>query len=393
MFDKFPFTNVHELNMDWILRQLKDLLRRVKRLEDSGGGSGTGNYNDLSNKPKINNVTLQGNKSSTDLNIPTTTMIRAEINHAFRLYDPAEEDYNPPYEAGTLGYAIENAAIDPEDIQDAVDAYLDDHPTITGTFTNAAKNALLDLLEKVAYKNGNGQTYLNTLRTELFAATITSITAVFTQGAAVIYATDSLETLTQYLVVTASYSDGTSESISNYTLSGSLTASTSTITVSYEGQTDTFNVTVTGVTLFTGKWAETTSLYFASSGSNLVYYKDSTTGNRLAYILDGTGVHPVPRANTSQTSQTIYLMPIPQAANVIVTQTRDEDIGARCFIAKWTNSKWAQAGGGNLLYDRGIVNISGFNDGTLFVGIVLSNRNNDNTIATADRTNWSFGWA
>ena len=35
----------------------------------SGGGSGTSNYNDLEGKPKINNVTLEGNKTSSELGI------------------------------------------------------------------------------------------------------------------------------------------------------------------------------------------------------------------------------------------------------------------------------------------------------------------------------------
>lgn len=35
----------------------------------SGGGSGTNNYNDLENKPKINNVTLEGNKTSSELGL------------------------------------------------------------------------------------------------------------------------------------------------------------------------------------------------------------------------------------------------------------------------------------------------------------------------------------
>ena len=35
----------------------------------SGGGSGTSNYNDLDNKPKINGVTLEGNKTSSELGI------------------------------------------------------------------------------------------------------------------------------------------------------------------------------------------------------------------------------------------------------------------------------------------------------------------------------------
>ena len=34
-----------------------------------GGGSGTNDYNELKNKPKINNVSLSGDKTTTDLNL------------------------------------------------------------------------------------------------------------------------------------------------------------------------------------------------------------------------------------------------------------------------------------------------------------------------------------
>ena len=73
-----------------------------------------------------------------------------------------------------------------------------------------------------------------------------SIDAVFTQGGAIIYDTDSLDSLKQYLVVTANYSDSTSEIVpsTDYTLSGALEVGTSTITVTYSGKTDTFAVVV-----------------------------------------------------------------------------------------------------------------------------------------------------
>lgn len=71
IFNRFPFSNAHELNLDWILRQLKDLLRRVKKLEESGGGSGTGNYNELENKPQINGHTLIGNNTAAQLGLGT----------------------------------------------------------------------------------------------------------------------------------------------------------------------------------------------------------------------------------------------------------------------------------------------------------------------------------
>jgi hypothetical protein len=45
----------------------------IPRGEPGGGGGGTGNYNDLSNKPQINGVTLSGNKTAADLNLGTYT--------------------------------------------------------------------------------------------------------------------------------------------------------------------------------------------------------------------------------------------------------------------------------------------------------------------------------
>lgn len=168
-----------------------------------------------------------------------------------------------------------------QQVQDAVDDYLDTHPTVGGTFTNEAKNALIALLEKVAYIDGNGQTYLDALTAELFAVTVTSITAVFTQGANVVYTNDSLDTLRQYLVVTANYSDGTSAAVTTYTLSGTLAEGTSTITVTYGGETDTFtvNCTVNG-------WLYHFEQSLASSGSKDFGFSGSVTYNTGH---DGTG--------------------------------------------------------------------------------------------------------
>lgn len=40
----------------------------------SGGESGTGNYNDLTNKPSINNVSLVGNLNTVDLKLTDSTL-------------------------------------------------------------------------------------------------------------------------------------------------------------------------------------------------------------------------------------------------------------------------------------------------------------------------------
>lgn len=60
-----------------------------------------------------------------------------------------------------------------------------------------------------------------------------------------IYENNSLDDLKQYLLVTANYDDGTSSEVTTYTLSGTLEAGTSVITVTYKEKSTTFNVVVT----------------------------------------------------------------------------------------------------------------------------------------------------
>lgn len=106
------------------------------------------------------------------------------------------------------------------------------------------KTALLACFQKVAWIDEHGQDYYDALEAALNATEVTSISAVFTQGSAVIYTTDTLDSLKQYLTVTATYDDSTTADVTALcTLSGTLTEGTSTITATYEGQSATFNVT------------------------------------------------------------------------------------------------------------------------------------------------------
>ena len=118
--------------------------------------------------------------------------------------------------------------------------------TATMLFPNRIKQALLACFNHVAWDDQNGDNYYTELQTALYDMGVVSISAVFTQGTAVIYTHDSLDTLRQYLTVTALLDDGETEiEVSSYTLSGTLTAGTSTITVTFGGKTTTFDVTVT----------------------------------------------------------------------------------------------------------------------------------------------------
>ena len=112
--------------------------------------------------------------------------------------------------------------------------------------SESAKQALLQLAQKVAYIDEHGQDYYQDLYDALYpAAALLSITATYTQSGTV-YDTDTLDSLKADLVVTAVYSDSSTATVAaeDYTLSGTLTEGTSTITVSYGGKSTTFSVSV-----------------------------------------------------------------------------------------------------------------------------------------------------
>lgn len=110
--------------------------------------------------------------------------------------------------------------------------------------SNDIKQALLTCFQKVAWIDENGETYYNALNAALNPPTnLSSISAVYTQSGTV-YSNASLDSLKSDLVVTAHYSDSTTETVNSYVLSGTLTVGTSVITASYGGKTTTFNVTV-----------------------------------------------------------------------------------------------------------------------------------------------------
>lgn len=62
------------------LSRVEELLLEIK---EGGGGGGTTDYNTLNNKPTLNGVTIQGNLTSSDLNV--------EENHDVT-YDADEEN-------------------------------------------------------------------------------------------------------------------------------------------------------------------------------------------------------------------------------------------------------------------------------------------------------------
>ena len=147
------------------------------------------------------------------------------------------------FDVQKAGYTNEQAASSPEfenAMEEAAQKY------VLG-MDESARIALLDLLAYAAYTGPDAQAKFDTLETAL-QAKLAYIVADYVQDRTV-YDTDSLDKIKEGddLIVTAYYDDGSYSDLedSQYTLSGTLTAGTSTITVTYGGKTATFDVTVT----------------------------------------------------------------------------------------------------------------------------------------------------
>lgn len=121
--------------------------------------------------------------------------------------------------------------------------------TWTSSNTSVATVSQTGVVTSVGYGNATitatSGNVSATCSVSIAQATVTSISAVYTQSGTV-YDTDSLDSLKSDLVVTATWSNQTTSTVASadYTLSGTLTVGTSTITVSYSGKSTTFTVNV-----------------------------------------------------------------------------------------------------------------------------------------------------
>lgn len=161
----------------------------------------------------------------------------------FALY--VEKNPHPESTIDGTGETMQNLTVRMDELEDRVE----DIESGGGGLTDGVKAALLQIAQKVAYIDENGQDYYDALEEALYPpATLVRITARYTQSGTV-YDNQSLDDLKSDLVVTAIYDNGTSEAVTTYTLSGSLVTGESVITAAYGGKTATFTVTVTHATV------------------------------------------------------------------------------------------------------------------------------------------------
>lgn len=136
--------------------------------------------------------------------------------------------------------------------------------------------------------------------------------------------TDSLDTLKQYLTVTAMYSDSSERIIdaSEYTLSGTLAYPSATVTVDYQGETDTFTVAVaydaqveflqssgtqwidTGIVLQEDDIVEIEAMFLNKSGDNFMIGANGLSGEGSIWIeVYSNTTHYVRFGSSSSASQ------------------------------------------------------------------------------------------
>ena len=261
------------------------------------------------------------------------------------------------------GYTSEEAVTSPEfetALEEAVAAAIAQQGL---GFTEEFKQALLACLNNVAWATPDGQSLVEALEDALYPEVhLTSITADYEQDRPILD-TDSLDLVRLDLVVTANYSDGTSETLADdaYTLTGTLTVGTSTITVGYQGKTDTIEVVVTE------KWSYSIAdltkvngpLGSSVSATCGMYLDTEETNPRRSFVV-GQGATSIALGTSSSTitAQTsdYYPIKVPAGATKVTLTPTPATQYVQCLARSLTggvystlsSSGWSgyQAGGG-----------------------------------------------
>lgn len=119
-----------------------------------------------------------------------------------------------------------------------------------GGLTDTQKELIIEIMRNALYSSDQS-TNIDDLE-EAFNKTVVSLSATVNLGTDIVYTDNTLESLRKYLTVTAAYDDQTSQIVTGYVLSGTLTVGTSVITITYKNVMTTVEIPVSqAVTRYT----------------------------------------------------------------------------------------------------------------------------------------------
>lgn len=227
-------------------------------------------------------------------------------------------------EKSNLVGAINEVNADVSDVKEDLEALIS-----RGTGLNDTQKSLIITILRNGIYSTDQSNNIDQLE-DTFTRTVTSVSAVIDLAGNTIYTDDTLDTLRQYLTVTATFDDSTSEIVTGYSLSGTLTAGTSTITITYREVSSTFSVPVSQAVIrytitnnLTGVTNSNTDTTIAEGNT----YTGVLTAETTRYIpssvvvtLGGTDV-----TSTAYDSST-YTITIPSVdGDITITATEAED--------------------------------------------------------------------
>lgn len=285
LFNNFPYMDLSNLNLDFVLKKLKDLTNYAESAEHDAHRAETASAVASLARDAAESAARSAESSSRDAQAAENS---AE-NYAAHIADPVgglvtgwlDDNITPTTPPVDASLSIQGAAADAKATGDAISELRSNIEA--DIIPVEVKYAIDNLFAKVALYSSDPSNDYATLHAWSSSVSVLSISAVFTQGANLIFTTDTLDVLRDYLVVTASYSDGTSSAVTTYELSGNLTAGTSTITVTYQGKTDTFTVNVTGATDITPDFSN----FVSGDSSKVGWSYDASSDALRVYTLPG----------------------------------------------------------------------------------------------------------
>lgn len=202
-----------------------------------GGGGGGSTSDDITNESSVSGETVTAALNSLSGEIanlegggavPVSTVAQMSDTTKIYLYTGSETGYT----AGHWYYYDGSAWVDGGEYG----------AVSSNVFSDYAKELLVTILRSAMYTSDQSDN-IDRLEDAL-ARQVIAIGATIDLGGNTIYTDDELDTLRQYLTVTATYDDMTTSPVTGYALSGTLVAGTSTITITYQGNSTTVSVPV-----------------------------------------------------------------------------------------------------------------------------------------------------